>query len=60
MFIIPKEDKIVRFINDLREVNKRIVCKPYPDFKKSPSWPQKVKNTPKLYYLSSGDTMNDS
>ena len=29
-FVIPKKDKTVRFISDLREVNKRIVRKPYP------------------------------
>ena len=29
-FIIPKKDKTVRFINNLIEVNKRIVRKPYP------------------------------
>ena len=29
-FIIPKKDKTVRFISDFREVNKRIVRKPYP------------------------------
>ena len=29
-FVIPKKDKTVRFISDLREVNKRIICKPYP------------------------------
>ena len=28
-FIIPKKNKTIRFISDLREVNKRIVCKPY-------------------------------
>jgi hypothetical protein len=29
-FIIPKKDKTVRFLNDFREVNKRIVRKPFP------------------------------
>ena len=29
-FIIPKKNKTVRFISDFREVNKRIIRKPYP------------------------------
>ena len=29
-FVIPKKDKTVRFITDLRELNKRILRKPYP------------------------------
>ena len=29
-FIIPKKDKSVRFITDFREVNKRVIHKPYP------------------------------
>jgi len=29
-FIIPKKDKMVRFISDFRELNKRIKRKPYP------------------------------
>ena len=29
-FIIPKKDKTVRFLSDFREVNKRLVRKPFP------------------------------
>ena len=29
-FIIPKKDNTVRFISDFREVNKRLVRKPFP------------------------------
>ena len=29
-FIIPKSDQTVRMISDLREVNKRLVRKPFP------------------------------
>ena len=29
-FLIPKKDSTVRFISDLREVNKRILRQPYP------------------------------
>jgi hypothetical protein len=29
-FIIPKSDQTVRMINDCREVNKRLVRKPFP------------------------------
>ena len=29
-FIIPKSDKTVRMISDFREVNKRLVMKPFP------------------------------
>ena len=29
-FIVPKKDGSVRFISDLREINKRILRKPYP------------------------------
>ena len=34
-FIIPKKDNTVRFISDFREVNKRLVRKPFPITKKS-------------------------
>ena len=30
LFITPKKDKNVCFISDLREVNKRLVRKPFP------------------------------
>jgi hypothetical protein len=29
-FIIPKKDKTVRFLSDFREVNKRLIRKPFP------------------------------
>ena len=29
-FIIPKKNKTVRFLSDFREVNKRIICTPFP------------------------------
>ena len=29
-FIVPKKDQTVRFLSDFREVNKRIVQKPFP------------------------------
>ena len=29
-FIVPKKDQTVRFLSDFREVNKRIVRKPFP------------------------------
>jgi len=29
-FIVPKKDQTVRFLSDFREVNKRIIRKPYP------------------------------
>ncbi len=29
-FIIPKKDKTVHFLSDFREVNKRLVRKPFP------------------------------
>jgi hypothetical protein len=29
-FITPKKDKIVCFVSDFREVNKRLVMKPFP------------------------------
>ncbi len=29
-FIVPKKDQIVHFLGDFREVNKRIVQKPFP------------------------------
>ena len=29
-FIIPKSNQTVRFLSDFREVNKRIICTPYP------------------------------
>ena len=32
-FIIPKKDKTVRFITNFRELNKRILRKPYPILK---------------------------
>ena len=29
-FVIPKKDKTIRFLSDFREVNKRLVRKPFP------------------------------
>ena len=30
IFLIPKKDSTVRFISDFRDMNKRILCQPYP------------------------------